>query len=90
MTSGSLTGAAALAAKENFKAYTGESYDDFVYDGKFHSIDPGDTVLGFKDGGAISKMGGSGVSINNLIIYESGDPNKTFAMGKSAVKAALK
>jgi len=67
--------------------------DDFIYRGNARSgtitpIDSQDSFFGAKPGGALSKMGGT--VINNLTIYESGDPQKTLQMVKQAITAARK
>lgn len=77
-------------------AAAGISLDDFIYRGDgsgrgtIHPINTADDFYGAKPGGAIDKAlrGGRGVTINNLIINESGNPQKTLQMVKQAIKAA--
>jgi hypothetical protein len=66
---------------------------DFVYQGNIGNgvltpIDNQDTLFGMKPGGAISQMGGGGITIANLTINESGNPEKTLQMVKRALAAA--
>jgi len=76
--------------KVRYQAQYGVAYKDFIYRGSggaggtIHPISGRDVVGMLPEN--MSKLGG--VTINNLIIHESGDPNKTFAMVKAAIKAA--
>ena len=69
--------------------------NDFIYrgDGTRGDIFPinGRDVIGtLSDGsGPLAGMG-KGVSINKIIVYESGDPQKTLAMVKQGVDAAMR
>jgi hypothetical protein len=53
----------------------------------------GDSMVAFKQGGAFDRAGmlggGGGVVINNLTVHESGDPQRTLAMVRDGVNAAL-
>jgi len=66
--------------------------NDFMYrGGKIMSINTSDDFYGAKPGGAIDKAlrgGAGGVTINNLTINESGNPQKTLEMVKQAIRAA--
>lgn len=70
-----------------------EPAEDFVYTGNglggvITPIDDQDSFFGAKPGGALSKMGGRSIVISNLTINESGNPQKTLAMVKRALRAA--
>jgi len=71
------------------------SAEDFLYTGDANGgmithIDDKDSFFGAKPGGAIDRLGGGGRSIviSNLTINESGNPQKTLAMVKRALRAA--
>jgi peptidoglycan hydrolase-like protein with peptidoglycan-binding domain len=55
-------------------------------------FNPGDSMVAFKQGGAFDRagmLGGRGVTINNLTVYESGDPQRTLAMVREGINAAM-
>ena len=70
--------------------------DDFIYrggvsGGTITPINSRDEFLGMKPGGAVDQAGGVGgrsITIANLNIYESGDPQETLRMVKRALRAA--
>ena len=74
----------------------GDKLDDFIYrgspgGGQIMPINTSDDFYGAKPGGAIDKAlrgGVGGVTINNLTINESGNPQKTLEMVKQAIRAA--
>jgi hypothetical protein len=87
--------------EEAMAAAAGVSFDDFIYrgdgsgSGTINPINKADDFYGAKPGGAIAKAlggggGGGGMVINKIIIYESGDPQKTLAMIKQGVDAAMR
>ena len=85
------------AIASNFEAHYGKPLLDFIYRsgptkeamGTIHPISGRDVVGALPENWSKGMGGGGGgVSIGNLTIYESGDPNKTFAMVKAAIKAA--
>ena len=89
---GGLTGpekTAAIAA--------GITFDDFIYrgngtsSGTINPINSADDFYGAKPGGAIANaLNGRGVSINSIVVYESGDQRKTLAMIKQGVETAMR
>lgn len=73
----------------------GDKLNDFMYragpgGGQVMPINTSDDFYGAKPGGAIDQAlrGGKGVTINNLTIHESGNPQKTLEMVKQAIRAA--
>lgn len=92
-------GEGGLTGKEKaLAAGAGITFDDFIYrgdgsgSGTINPINKADDFYGAKPGGAIAKAlgGGGGMVINKIIIYESGDPQKTLAMIKQGVDAAMR
>jgi len=73
----------------------GDQLNDFIYrgdgtTGTIYPINGRDVVGTLRDGsGPLAGMG-RGVSINSIVVYESGDPQKTLAMIKQGVDAAMR
>jgi hypothetical protein len=81
--------------RQAYTALRGAGLRDFIYTGNHpgrgvvHPITGNDSFAGLEPGGALSKMGGLTVTIQNLTVYESEDPRKTLAMVEQGIRAVM-